>query len=198
MIDTTYQRGKIIVEEMKKFYSQLILFTGLFIFIIIRNIFLNGSLSSSPINDQTINFIQNPLFIISYVGAIFTITLLYKYLKLFFLKRNFKNSSKADLKLKKYMKIDEIPTKEDVLNKFIKDNEKVKKKFRFQIIYILCIITLFIVIDTFYTKIIFLDLFIVFISFNLIYRHFALFHFNKKLFTPEWEEKTLEKVINEF
>ena len=199
IIDTTYQRGIILVEELRKLYTQLILFSGLFIFIIIRNLFLNTSSFYEPSMDsQVVNFIQNPLFIISYVGVLFTLMLLFRYLKFYLLKRNFNNQDKANNKLKKYMKSNDIPTKEDVLNKFIGDKNKVKKKFKFQLVYILSIITLLIIVNMYYMKILFLDLIIIFMAFNLFYRHLSIYHFDKKFFNQDWEDKHLKEYINEF
>ena len=203
MTDTKYQRAKIIAEEMRKFYFQALFFIGIFLIIVIRNTLLGRSSLTEfnpmyTINTPTppsIAFIQSPFFIFAYVGTIFSLVLAYKYLKLYLLKNNFKNKENGNKKLKKYMKTEDIPTKEEVESKFNKDKSKEKKKYYWQVARVAILLGILSVINYYYVNIVFLDIILTFSILSLFYRHIFVFHLDKKVLNKEWENNKIKKYM---
>ncbi|RBQ23077.1 hypothetical protein ALNOE001_12020 [Candidatus Methanobinarius endosymbioticus] len=142
--------------------------------------------------------VQNPLFIISYVGSVFCIILLYKYLKIYRLKKQFKDQEKGNRKLKRYMKTDELPKKEEVYNNFLGDKKILGKGFYLRIAYLISVVGLLIIINTYYFKLVFLDILIIFVILNLIYRYIFLTHLDKKIFNERWEKEKIKKYMDEY
>ncbi|KZX10242.1 2TM domain-containing protein [Methanobrevibacter filiformis] len=204
-IDTTYQRAKIIVEHTRELYFQILLFTGLFIFIAIRTTargvsYPNPSLiymNNLP-QPSYINFIQSPLFLCIYVGSIFLLFSLYKYLKLYFLKRSFKNKEKRDKKLKKYMKLDKFPTREEIENKFKENKHKTKKKFYRQLVQVVIINIILFIVNLYYIHLMFIEIIMIFSILSIVYRHILIFHLEKIVFGKKWENNKIIEYIKEY
>ncbi|KZX15865.1 hypothetical protein MBCUT_12430 [Methanobrevibacter cuticularis] len=207
-MDTKYQRAKIIVEETKQFYCQFLFSIGLFIFILIRFQFsqsfnLNQTImnigNASP--PAEIAFFQTNTFIFLYIGTIFSLFLIYKYIKLYRIKRKFRNTKQADNFLKKYMKTDDLPTIEKIHEKFDEDKKKEKKRFYFLVVRVAIINIVLCILSTYFPLFSFFDIILAFSIINLIYRHLFIFHADKKLFNDKWENKKVTeytKSFNEF
>ena len=206
MIGTKYQRAKIVVEETRRFYFQVIFVVGIFLLVSIRTIFIDrssfsmdsisfiGENISSPPPEMT--FIPSPTFIILYIAVIFLLSLGYKYLKLYLLKRSFKNEESGIKKLKKYMKTDEIPSKEEVYQKFDEDKNKERRKFYFLVARVfMLIIILYYIYSNFFNNTTIFELALAFSILTLIYRYLIVFHADKKLFDKDWENKKIEEFI---
>ena len=213
MSDTKYQRAKILVEETRRLYFQIIFTIGIFIVVTIRSLFITRpfpspdsmvimgenlsmaeNISASQVPD--ISFMYSPLFIILYIGCIFLLILSLRYLKFYLLKRKFKNPESADKRLKKYMKTDEIPNIDEVEAKFSEDKDKQKRKYY---ILVLRVIILNIIVYYIYSNLfnmgVFFEIIFAFSILTLIYRYFIVFHVDKKLFGKEWEDKKIEYYI---
>jgi len=205
--DTRYQRAKILVEETRRFYFQIIFTIGMFIVVILRTLFINRpflemdsisfmgeNVSSTPPPELT--FMNSPLFILSYVGVIFLLFIGFRYLKLYMLKRSFKNEESAVKRLKKYMKTDEIPKNEDIDAKFNEDKNKDKKRFYILVIRVIALnILLYYIYSTFFSYMPFFELIIAFSILTLSYRYLIVFHADKKLLDKNWENKKIEEYI---
>ena len=207
MIDTKYQRAKIIVEETRRFYFQVIFVVGIFLVVSIRTIFIGrsafsmdsisfiGENISSPPPEMT--FILSPAFIIPYIAVIFLLSLGYKYLKLYLLKRSFENEKYGIKKLKKYMKTDEISSKEEVYQKFHEDKNKERRKFYFLVARVFIIILfLYYFYSNFFNNTTIFELVLIFSILTLIYRYLIVFHADKKLFDKNWENKKIKEFIH--
>lgn len=205
--DTRYQRAKILVEESRRFYFQIIFTVGIFIVIIFRTLFIANPFSAmDSINfmgenissaSPDLTFMNFPLFIFLYLGVIFLLFMGFRYLKLYTLKRSFKNEEFADKKLKKYMKTDEIPKNEEVDAKFNEDKNKDKRRFYILVIRVIVLnIVLYYIYSTFLRYGNFFELIIFFSAITLIYRYFMVFHIDRLFFNKEWENKKINEYID--
>jgi uncharacterized membrane protein len=165
-----------------------------------------SALNSSAVNtidplvveQATQQFFNQYLFV--YMGAIFLIIILYKYLKLYNLKRKFKdkNREKGNAKLKKYMKSDRIPNINDIEAKFEEDKQKSKKSFYRSILKVAFLILILIALSSFSPiQSQFLWLIIALSIAVLIYRHIFVFHLDKKFLGDDWEDKKMREFIKE-
>ena len=217
MTDTKYQRAKILVEETRRFYFQIIFTIGIFIVVAIRSLFITRpflspedsmvfmgenlsigeNISASQVPD--LSFMYTPLFMILYIGSIFLLILAFRYLRLYFLKRKFEDSESADKRLKKYMKTDEIPNVDEVEAKFNEDKNKQKKKYYTLVLRVVLLnILMYYLYSTFFSYGVIFEIILAFSVLTLIYRYFIVFHADKKLFGKDWEDKKIEKYIQKF
>jgi len=213
--DAKWQRAKILVEETRKFYFQIIFTIGMLVVVIIRTLFIGNPFSSSnstsfmeenlmrenissyEVPDFT--FIESPFFILIYIGGIFLLFLGYRYLKLYLLKRSFIGGESADKKLKKYMKTDEIPTTDDINTKFNEDKKKDKRKFYSLVIRVIALnIVIYYIYSTFLNMSFFYEIILAFSILTLFYRYLIVFHGEKKILGKDWENKKIEEYIQEF
>ncbi|MBZ9570518.1 2TM domain-containing protein [Methanobrevibacter sp. TMH8] len=208
-MDTYYQRAKIVVEETRRFYFQIIFTLGIFIVVAIRANFISRSLfsmnsisfmgeniSSTP---TEFSFISSPTFIILYMAVIFLLILGFRYLILYNLKRNFRKNDGGIKKLKKYMKTDEIPTNEEVDAKFHEDKNKSKRKFYFLVARVIIFIAiLYYIYSNIFNNFFLFELVVAFSVLSLIYRYLIIFHADSKFFDKEWENKKIKEFISEF
>ncbi|WP_042703974.1 2TM domain-containing protein [Methanobrevibacter arboriphilus] len=206
--NTKYQKAKIIVEETRRLYLQIILLVGIFLFIIVRTIisrnfllmpsftFIGENVSYSP----ELSIIQSPFFIFAYVAVIFSIFIVFRYIKLYNLKRKFRSGEKGIKKLKKYMKTDKIPNKEEVDNKFDEDKNKAKRKFYILVIRVAVLNFVLYYVFTNYisNSFLFFNIILPFSILTLIYRYLLLFHADKKFLGEKWENEKIEYYISEF
>ncbi|MEA4958005.1 hypothetical protein SDC9_47944 [bioreactor metagenome] len=204
-----YQKAKILVEEIRRFYIQIILFIGIFLFIVIRVIisknflfvpsfiFAGENISSYP---PEIAIIQSPFFIFGYLLVIFSIFTLYRYIRLYNLKRNFMDEEKGIKKLKKYMKTKEIPKIEDIEKKFNEDKSKAKRKFYILIIRVVILnFVLYYVFTNFISNsFLFFNIILPFSILTLVYRYLLLFHSDKKFLGDDWEKKKIKDYMLKF
>ncbi|MGL4669124.1 MAG: 2TM domain-containing protein [Methanobacteriaceae archaeon] len=211
MNDTKYQRAKIVVEETRQFYFQIIFTIGIFTIIVLRFAFLGrslvtmdiGSLVGENISSSNITsnmaFMNSPLFMFSYITSVFLIFLGFRYFKLYLLKRSFRNEESGIKKLKKYMKTKEIPSNEELNAKFNKDKNKQKKKFYFLVVYVIVInIILYYTSSNIFNNTLFFELILTFSVLSLFYRYLIFFHADKKVFGNDWENKQIEEYIKEY
>jgi len=212
--DTNYQKSKIIVEETRRLYFQIILLFGIFLFVVIRFFMIKNTISQNfPLFMQyayvggnisayspEIAITQSPFFIFIYFGVIFSIFLVYKYIRLYNLKRKFKNELNGDKSLKKYMKTDKIPNKEDIKNKFDEDKTKSKKRFYLLIlrVTILNIVLYYVFTNYIDSSFLFFNIILPFSILTLIYRYLLLFHVDKKFLGKDWEDKKIENYMDMF
>ncbi|MDR1721868.1 MAG: 2TM domain-containing protein [Methanobrevibacter sp.] len=206
--NTEEQKAKILVKETKEFYFQIIFIIGLLIFFILRRFFLADSMTPTMVVDpsmnpeiqQSVQSSQNFInqIMIYWVASVFLLMILYRYLKLWNLKRKLKNHEKGDEKLKKYLKTEEIPTMDDVENKFTEDKEKSKKKFKMLLIRIIILDALIIAMNFYINpELQIYDIFIIITAITLFYRYLFVYHLDKKLLSDKWEEKKKEEFLKE-
>ena len=213
--DTKWQRAKILVEETRKFYFQIIFTLGMLVVIIIRTLFIGNPISSmnstsfmgenfmgeniSTYPSPDFTFMESPLFILLYVGGIFLLFLVYRYLKLYFLKRSFSSEKSTDKKLKRYMKTDEIPNIEDINKKFNEDKNKDKRKYYSLVIRVIVLnIVIYYIYSTILDMGFFYEIILAFSVLTLIYRYLIVFHGEKKILGKNWEEEKIEEYIQKF
>lgn len=208
-MDVYYQRAKIIVEETRRFYFQIIFTIGIFIVVVIRASFISRSLfsmnsisfmgdniSSTP---PELSFVSSPTFIILYMAVIFLLILGFRYIRLYNLKRNFRKQDTGIKKLKKYMKTHEIPTNEEVNKKFNEDKNKSKRKFYFLVArVIIFIVILYYIYSNFFNNLFLFEFVVAFSLLSLIYRYLIIFHADSKFFNKDWENKKIQECIFEF
>ncbi|MDR0911030.1 MAG: hypothetical protein LBM96_00330 [Methanobrevibacter sp.] len=225
-MDTKYQRAKILVELLKSFYLQVFISLGLYIVIILRfaliypgnyiktNFMISQSISNKilyylaggnqtlidAVNSQPqpdLSFFQSSTFLFSYIGIIFGVFIIFKFIKFYKLKSKFYNSETKDIALKKFMKMDNTPSIQDVLNKFDENNSKKKKKFYLYSIRVVILMGLLFVLKRYLNGGggVILDVIIFFAIFNIIYRYLFTFHLDKKIFNENWEKKKIVKYL---
>ncbi|MDR0913345.1 MAG: 2TM domain-containing protein [Methanobrevibacter sp.] len=192
MSDIKEIKGKILVKETKNFYFQLIFQVILIVAILIRMIIVRNE----NIGNGVDSFVTTIVFAV-YI-LIFILLIVLNYLKLWKLRKNFKNKDISEEKLKKYMKSDEIPELADVDSKFALDKEKAKKRFYSIVLRIIILNVLLIYLNMHYGNYFHVSTVLMFISWILlIYRYLSLFHLDKKLFNDEWEKKKLNEYLKD-
>ncbi|WP_169805780.1 2TM domain-containing protein [Methanobrevibacter curvatus] len=225
-LDTKYQRAKIIVEQLKSFYVQIFFSLGLFLIIVIRFNFykpstnfamstaISGALTNetmlilsnmnsqsldaiSTMSPQDLSFFNNPWFLILYVACIFSLFVIFKFIKFYRTKNKFIRSEKFNENLKKHMKMDEIPTVDEVHEKLNQDKSKEKKKFYYGILRIAVVIAILFLMKYYFSQSMLLDVVIFFAIFNMIYRYLFIFHLDKKLFKKKWEDRKIDEYMKQ-
>jgi len=94
------------------------------------------------------------------------------------------------------MKTDEIPSKEEVYQKFDEDKNKERRKFYFLVARVfMLIIILYYIYSNFFNNTTIFELALAFSILTLIYRYLIVFHADKKLFDKDWENKKIEEFI---
>ncbi|MDR2873970.1 MAG: 2TM domain-containing protein [Methanobrevibacter sp.] len=199
--ETTEQKSKILVKESKAFYLQTIFAIGLAIFLILRRQ-LMGNIAVPPagtnltMDPNTMGFMNNITDI--YIMIVFLVIILYRYIKLYNLKKKFKNAEIGDEKLKKYMKKDEIPSITDVHTKFDEDKVKAKNKFYKLLLRVIAIDIILIILQQQHpSNFQWIDIIIIFTALTTFYRYLFIFHVDEKIFSAQWENEKMNKFIKE-
>lgn len=210
-MDTKYQRAKIVVEETRRFYFQIIFTIGIFIVILARFLFIGrsslainpssfiGENISSTAMTTNFDFVSSPIFILLYLGVVFFIFTGFRYFKLYLLKRSFNNEESGIKKLKKYMKTNEIPSNEEIDARFHEDKNKEKKRFYILVVRVIILnIILYYIYSNFFNNSFFFEIILAFSVLTLIYRYLIVFHADKKLFNNEWKNNKIEEYIQKY
>ncbi|MDR2623284.1 MAG: hypothetical protein LBC39_01750 [Methanobrevibacter sp.] len=196
MTDKIEQKALILVKETKKFYLESIFLIGLGIFFIIRRLLIgntNGLNVYSAVDPSTQILINQ--YVYFYVVAIFLLRIVYKYVKLYRLKKGFKNKNNDDKTLKKYMNDNDL---DDLHSKFKEDKIKERKKFYRYSIRIVALDVLLIMLRFKYPATFSIaDIIIPLTMVIIVYRYLFVFHVDKKLFTDNWESNKRDGFIKE-
>lgn len=186
MQDKNEEKAMILVKETKKFYLEAIFLIGLGLFFIIRRLLIGNVSSNMPYAlDPNTQILMNQ-YIYFGVVIIFLLRIVYRYTKLYRLKKGFKNKNN-NKRLEKYMKNNDL---DDIQSKFKEDDLKEKKKFYKYLIRTIIINILLIILKFKYpTTFQWVDLIILLTIVTTIYKYLFVFHVDKKLFSDNWENK---------
>ncbi|MDR3291347.1 MAG: 2TM domain-containing protein [Methanobrevibacter sp.] len=192
MQDKNEEKAMILVKETKKFYLEAIFLIGLGLFFIIRRLLIGNVSSNMPYAlDPNTQILMNQ-YIYFGVVIIFLLRIVYRYTKLYRLKKGFKNKNN-NKRLEKYMKNNDL---DDIQSKFKEDDLKEKKKFYKYLIRTIIINILLIILKFKYpTTFQWVDLIILLTIVTTIYKYLFVFHVDKKLFSDNWENKKKEEFI---
>jgi hypothetical protein len=128
-----------------------------------------------------------------FIMFVFLFRIFYKYIKLYKLKKGFKNDFDNNKTFKKYMK-----NSDDVQSKFREDKLKEKKNFYWYLGRIIFIDIMFIILQIKYPIIFsWVDIIIILTLFTAFYKYLFVFHADKKIFNDNWENKKEEEFIKE-
>jgi hypothetical protein len=176
--DINYMKGKILAEEKKRLYFSIVSILGLNVFLVIRD------------------FLTSEEFVSYFFLIISILFLIFKYLKFYNLKNKFLNKELGNGKLKSYMKMDKIPSIEDVDGKFNERKSKRNRRFYLLGLRILIINIAVFCINYFLTpQEWWFYIISVFGIVLLLYRYLLVFRVSKYLLNEKWMEKQINFYI---
>jgi hypothetical protein len=173
-----YTKGKILAEEKKRLYFNIVSILGLNVFLFIRD------------------FLTSEEFVSYYFLIISFLFLIYKYVKFHNLENGLCDEKLGDVKLKKYMKMDKIPSIEDLNDKFNERKSKRNRRFYLLGLRILIINIVVFCINYFLTPEEWWFYIISVFGIVLLYRYLLVFRASKYFLNEKWMEKQINSYIN--